>query len=117
MGNEQQPNERKTSGKPANSKPKIDQVAEHEPVFQMVDLSRLIWTRKDGQKCDVWSAETHDFETYVSQFGSVTGVDSPFDRLDYMNGLYDFCLQNHYHFPFTIKPVEQPGEDSEQVGT
>jgi len=34
-----------------------------------------------------------------------------------MNGLYDFCLQNHYHFPFTIKPVEQPGEDSEQVGT
>ena len=117
MGNEQQQSEQTTSTKQENSNLKTDQ-AEVESAFQLRDLSRLIFRLTDGRECDVWSSTASDFQSFVGRFGNVENVDvtvwSVFDRLDYVNGLWQFCQGKRYRFPFTVK---QPDKQQEDVDT
>ena len=115
MENEQQPNEQTMSKKPETSKLKTDQA--EEKMFQLADLSRLTFKKNDGQEGDVWASTADEFQAFIHRFGKVDNVDISvwpvFDRLDYVNELWQFCQQRRYRFPFTVKPVEQPVEMSE----
>jgi hypothetical protein len=116
MENEQKPNGRQTNKKPINSEQNTGQAGANERAFQLSDLPRLIWKASDGNEHDVWSSDASDFQTYVQQFGTADNVDvsvwNVFDRLDYVNGLFTFCQQHGFQFPFVVKPVEQSQEVS-----
>lgn len=116
MENEQQPNETSKSVKPLNSKHTSDQAeANIEETFQLSDLIRLtfeIGSAQDRpQVLDCWSSSAEAFQAFVSQFGSIGNVDvnawGPFERLEYVNGLWGFCQENSFTFPFQLNPVEQ----------
>jgi hypothetical protein len=121
MANEQQTNEQQTSEKQANSRPKTDQAEAVESVFKLQDLSRLTFRLGGDQELDVWSSTATQFQTYVQQFGTIDNVDTtswpPFERLDYVNWLWNYCHKNRFRFPFMAKPVNAPVVKDEDVGT
>ncbi len=117
MANEQHNSEQKSSNTLESSKQKTDQAGAVESAFKLRDLSRLIFRVDAAQELDAWSATAVQFDTYVQHFAKVQNVDrnkwTPFERLDFLNSLWDYCQKNHYHFPFTIRPA-QPLVDGDE---
>lgn len=109
------------SEKQQNSNQSIDRVEARLSEFSLEDLSRLTFRLADGQALDCWSSTAVQFQAYIQRFGTIEGVDtdswSPFDRLDYLNGLLTYCGEKHRRFPFTLTAVnplvEGSGDESE----
>lgn len=123
MENEQQQSEKNSSEKPLNSRQTSAQAEVNiESKFQLKDLIRLTYEIGDAQghpqALDCWSSSATQFQAFISQFGTTENVDvnawGPFDRLEYVNGLWQFCQENGFTFPFQVNPVAQPGEKRER---
>lgn len=118
--NEQKMQEQQSSKKPQNSNPNTDQAGAGLSAFSLDDLSRLTFRLADEQVRDCWSSSAVEFQTYVQRFGTVEEVDtdtwSPFDRLDYLNGLLAYCRANRRRYPFTLMPVTPPVESDDDEG-
>jgi len=102
------------------SEQKSDQAEAVESVFKLRDLSRLTFRLDAGQELDAWSSTAVQFQAYVQRIvkrieNVDTDVWSPFERLDFLNSLWNYCAKKHYHFPFMLKPVEQPVETPESI--
>ena len=116
MENEQQPGEQNDKPKPTNSEHINDQVeASPESRFQLKDLPRLTFETGNEadprQVLDCWSASVEQFAVFIRQFGDLEDDVNdwgPFDRLEYVNDLWEYCEANAFAFPFTINSLMQP---------
>jgi hypothetical protein len=122
MANEQPNREQNAAPTPANSKQTSDQAEHVESAFKLKDLSRLTFRLDAAQALDCWSSTAAQFQTYVQKIvKKVDNVDTsiwtPFERLDFLNGVYDFCQKRGVRFPFFVKPLQPPVERSEDEPT
>jgi hypothetical protein len=115
MENEQNKSEPSSNIRLLNSE-RTNDLAEESPEsrFQLMDLTRLIFVSGNDQApraLDCWSSSAAQFQAFIGQFGTVENVDvnawGPFDRLEYVNGLWQHCQENGCTFPFQFNPVEQ----------
>ena len=110
--------EQQNSEKQQNLNLRTDQVGAGLNEFSLDDLSRLTFRLADGQERDCWSSTALEFQAFVRRFGAVENVDTdawtPFDRLDYLNGLLAYCRANRRRYPFTLRPIAPPVESDEE---
>lgn len=116
MENEQQPGEKSSNTKQQNSSDtSVPVEANIESRFQLRDLLQLIYEIGNETDpplvLDCWSSSAEQFGAFIRQFGEIEDDVSawgPFDRLEYVNDLWEYCEANAFTFPFHLKPVAQP---------
>lgn len=107
--NDQQANEQPTSTKPTDSEQRTDHGAgASSQYFTLLDLQRITFTLDGVEVLNAESATNEQFGAMVDILATVSNVKEWFleERRDFLNGLYAFCQQRNYPFPFVIADEE-----------
>lgn len=110
--------EKKNSTKQPTISGTNDQVGVVDQKFELSDLP-LITFNLDGIEYDLWSSTAVQFQAHVGKFSKVSNVDQSkwdvFERLDFVNALWEFCEAVSFKFPFTIKERVEYSEERSEV--
>jgi hypothetical protein len=112
---EQQGSETLTNEKPMKSEQSTGHgVGKSNQYFTLLDLHRLTFTLDGVEVLDAQHATHEQFSALVNAVADVTNVEQWYleERRDFMNGLYAFCEERGYSFPFTIVDGEASSQDS-----
>jgi hypothetical protein len=110
MEKEQHKQEQTSKRKPIGSKQKT---ALAERRFTGIrDLLYLEFSLDGTNTISVYDATPLQMDTFARFYSDVTDVDPNVwpvgERLDFVNGLWDFCQQKHFNFPLQIREGIKP---------
>lgn len=118
--NEQQANEPQTNAKPISSEQRTGPDAAKSSQFcTLLDLQRVNFTLDGEQVLNAQDATNEQFAALAEMVASVSNVEQWYleERRDFINGLYVYCEEHHYPFPFVMGDEEtlstQPFEQQE----
>jgi hypothetical protein len=118
--NEQQGSEQSISKKPIDSEQRTDRgAAKSSQYFTLLDLQRITFTLDGEQVLNAQDATNEQFDALAQVVSDVSNVEEWYleERRDFINGLYAFCEERGYSFPFTIVDEEKaPTQPLEQEG-
>jgi hypothetical protein len=76
------------------------------------DLLYLEFSLDGINTISVYDATPSQMDTFARFYSDVTDVDPDVwpvgERLDFVNGLWDFCEQRHFNFPLQIREATKP---------
>jgi hypothetical protein len=118
--NEQQGSDQQISEKPTKFEPKTDHGAAKSSQFcTLLDLSRVTFTLDGEEVLNAQDATNEQFAALAEMVATVSNVEQWYleERRDFINGLYTYCQEHHYEFPFVMRDEEtvqtQPLEQQE----
>ena len=103
-GSEQPTSEQNTSKKPIDSEQRTGHGVRAPSVFTLLDLARLEFSLDNQQPLNAQDATNEQFGELADSVATVTDVKAWYleERRDFINGLYAFCQENTFPFPFTM---------------
>ena len=104
-------NEQKTKKRQTGSERRTDPGDGTRKFNGVRDLLQLTFSLDGRREVDVYSATPSEMTRLLAALGvSTQDVDeskwSVGNRLDFVNQLWEHCLQHSLHFPLTIQPTE-----------
>ena len=115
QGSELPQSEQSTHKKPLDSEQRTDHgAAKSSRYFTLLDLRRITFTLDGEQVLNTQDATNEQFNALVQVVSNVSNVEEWYleERRDFLNGLYAFCEERGYSFPFTIVDEEATRHES-----
>ena len=108
--NEQQGSESSTNKKPTKSEQSTDHgAAKSSQYFTLLDLQRCQFALDGETVLNAQDATNEEFAALAEKVATVLNVEQWYleERRDFINGLYTYCQECGYPFPFTIVDEEK----------
>jgi hypothetical protein len=106
---DQQGSDQPTNKKPTDSEQSTDHGAgKSSQYFTLLDLCRLTFSLDGVEVLNAQDATNEQFGALTDVISDVTNVEQWYleERRDFINGLYAFCKEHNYTFPFTLVDEE-----------
>ena len=100
--------EQPTNREPIDFEQRTGRAARKSNTFTLLDLERVLFTLDGNTILNALAASNEAFGTFALIVADVTNVDTWHieNRRDFLNGLWAFCEEHGYDFPFTVETEE-----------